>query len=116
MRQMAYAKDLKGEYVSIDNARNTQRLFCPICNKEVVPKQGEDKIWHFAHKAGECGKTGNVNNADLNKYIIKTTGNVIFEKDPNFFTCLRCRQTMRTSLGVKWGKEEYICKECFHLL
>lgn len=47
--------------------KNNQRIkaipqesaICPLCNQEVIPKCGEIKIWHWAHKANlECDSFG----------------------------------------------------------
>ena len=36
-------------------ATPNQKAICPLCNNEVIPKCGEIKIWHWAHKSGiEC--------------------------------------------------------------
>jgi competence protein CoiA len=34
---------------------NMKGTYCDICNKEVIPKCGQIKVWHFAHKvSNDC--------------------------------------------------------------
>lgn len=35
-------------------ARPGVQAICPGCQKEVIPRCGDFKIWHWAHKAGLC--------------------------------------------------------------
>lgn len=33
---------------------NSQYYYCPHCHKEMIPKRGSIRQWHFAHKANQC--------------------------------------------------------------
>lgn len=49
------SQDVTGEKVFARDANKEQKYTCPFCGGETIPKQGEVKIWHYAHKyLGEC--------------------------------------------------------------
>ena len=43
---------------SSEEAVRSERYRCPACREEVVLKQGERVIWHFAHRAGSSCRHG----------------------------------------------------------
>lgn len=48
---------VNGIKTSADNYVKSENdiLICPCCDSEIIPKQGDIKIWHFAHKSKiEC--------------------------------------------------------------
>lgn len=49
---MFIALDKDGNRISAENAVKGNKYFCPICREEVIVRQGEFVVWHFAHKAG----------------------------------------------------------------
>lgn len=55
---MLVALDKHGNRVMAENAIKGEKYFCQSCGEEVIPKQGEINIWHFAHMSGsECSDT-----------------------------------------------------------
>ncbi len=49
---MLFANDRKGHRVNAEYATKGQVYYCPICDVDLVLKQGEYRIDHFAHKKG----------------------------------------------------------------
>ena len=49
---MLFANDYKGHRVNAEYAIKGQKYYCPICDEDLVLKQGDFKIDHFAHKKG----------------------------------------------------------------
>lgn len=52
-----FAKDSKGEIVTINEVDKNikEDYFCPICGSSLIPRQGKEKAWHFAHDdASKC--------------------------------------------------------------
>lgn len=43
-----------GERVLASNATKDKKYYCPVCNEDVILKQGKTNITHFAHKSCEC--------------------------------------------------------------
>lgn len=118
-RNLAYAKDIEGNVVYIHDKKidaSNAMWFCPLCHKEVIPKRGDDMTWHFAHKDRKCGKEEQSNNAKLTQFIVKTKDSIPFDRDPRFFTCVKCRQTMRKPLGIRYKNDDYLCKDCYHMM
>lgn len=123
MRKLTVALTEKGERVHIDNfSKDTYdgALFCPHCKMEIIPKQGDNKIWHFAHKGMDCD-FGNLKTEDkethndsLGAFMTKTTtlDNYKFAKATKFL-CPICNETYPVIEGKEWSKEEYLCKKCF---
>ena len=50
---MFIALDKQGNRVHADDAVKTDVYFCQKCSKEVKPKQGKERKWHFAHVIDE---------------------------------------------------------------
>lgn len=48
---MYYAVDAEGKRVSIDDAKQSQTYYCPICGEPLIQKRGTIKEYHFAHKS-----------------------------------------------------------------
>src|SRR3989338_2694187 len=56
-RRLSWALDTDGNKVFIDDLKGEQlsgSFNCPHCFKDVYPKRGEKKVWHFTHKGEEC--------------------------------------------------------------
>lgn len=53
----SYAKDIKGHIVHIKDALPGGLYYCPQCGNEMIPKMGDIKVHHFAHKV-ECSCNG----------------------------------------------------------
>ena len=51
---MNIAIDDKGNRITASSAVKGEIYKCPLCNAEVIVKQGEINIDHFAHKSHEC--------------------------------------------------------------
>ena len=46
---MQFALNDKGDIIHASYADKSQQYFCPICNKNVIPRKGETNIDHFSH-------------------------------------------------------------------
>ena len=69
MRKLFVAKDHEGKKIHIDSlhgmdSKDHEKFFCPYCSREVIPRFGEQKERHFAHKDGSCGVELNSKNKD----------------------------------------------------
>lgn len=53
----AYARDIDGKLVYIDESIQGKVYYCPQCGNEMIPKMGEINTHHFAHKI-ECSCNG----------------------------------------------------------
>lgn len=52
---MITANNIFKERIIARDANKNGEYFCPACNQSLIVKQGEIKVWHFAHKYnGEC--------------------------------------------------------------
>jgi ribosomal protein L37AE/L43A len=49
-RSYSYARNSLGKITHIENSEAGQRYICIECGTEMIPRRGEEKIWHFAHK------------------------------------------------------------------
>jgi transcription elongation factor Elf1 len=123
MRKLTTAIDKKGNRINIDNYNkqsDSKQFFCPYCKKEVIPKQGNNKIWHFSHKGKNCN-LNELKQADnktkdfsLNNYMNKTVSSTNYKfSHPKKFLCPLCNEVHLFDNGKLWSKEEYICKKCF---
>lgn len=123
MRKLTVALNEKGEKIIIDNLFKEDLkgpYFCPICKTEVIPKQGNNKIWHFAHKFKDCehGKLREedkkTHNDSLGHFMQNTTSvNNYKFSEPTKFICPLCHETHSIQEGNKWSPKEYICKKCY---
>lgn len=59
-----YALDAESRLVHAEKADKSRKYFCPLCGEKMVPKQGDIRRWHFAHKA-------NVENCSYETYLHK---------------------------------------------
>lgn len=121
-RKLFVAKKENGDRVHVDSLRNTEeKLFCPHCDGEVIAKQGEEKIWHFAHKERVCSF---LMNAPKDKVIHKdmplegfsqTFSDEIVVEESSNYKCLNCGCVGNKEYGKNvLGK--WYCKDCFRLL
>lgn len=51
---MFYAINSNRTRISSLNATKGEKYYCPICNGEMILKNGEVNIAHFAYKNNEC--------------------------------------------------------------
>ena len=51
---MYEACDANGNYIDIDDAKQEEKYFCPVCGGELQIKKGDIREHHFAHLAGIC--------------------------------------------------------------
>lgn len=51
-----FALDKNDKYVHIDDVKRSdnKQYFCPYCHDFMIPKQGNIRQWHFAHKTDKC--------------------------------------------------------------
>lgn len=51
-----FALDINNSIIDIQNTGDlsNQQYFCPYCHKEMIPKRGNIRQWHFAHKSDKC--------------------------------------------------------------
>ena len=47
---MFYAKNSEGRRVFIDQTKEGELYYCPLCGSEVITKKGDINVHHFAHK------------------------------------------------------------------
>lgn len=110
-RKLFYAIDVDGRKINIDSLNDESReikLFCPFCKNEVIPKMGNQKIWHFAH-ISLCKIDEDLT---LDKFTDKTISidDIKFETDK--FTCGLCKFACDKSNGINFDGR-WICNECF---
>lgn len=126
MRKLTTAINKNNERIHIDSYNredSEDKFFCPYCKEEVIPKQGNNKVWHFSHKGKSCNLKSIKENEkkskeiSLNDYMSKTinTSQYNFSKS-NKFLCPFCHDTHLFENGVNWSGQEYICKKCFTTL
>ena len=51
---MYIAYDKQNNRIDIDDAVKSEIYYCPICEGQVIVKEGKVNAKHFAHKSGEC--------------------------------------------------------------
>lgn len=58
-----FALDNNNNLIDIKNADNTteKQYYCPYCHKEMIPKRGNRRQWHYAHK--------NLDQCSYDKYL-----------------------------------------------
>jgi len=126
-RELSMAKDESGSLVSIERLKEQQagRYFCPRCGNEVIPRQGSEKAWHFAHKEGRCGKTrnrmhehgktGQSGSRPLEEYGEGTISQDELQPvaDKGFRTCVRCRGGMSKERMQEVHPRTFLCRECY---
>lgn len=51
-----FALDINNNIIDIRDTDdlNNRQYFCPYCRKEMIPKRGNIRQWHFAHKVDKC--------------------------------------------------------------
>lgn len=119
--------DKLGKADNVDKANklekaNKEEFFCPHCSETVVPKMGEQKVWHFAHKdrpckpsySGEPDKSTD-SKIDLDKFGTTQTWKENTTVSPDFL-CFKCKKRFMKQLGLKWEGNEYICRACYDLM
>jgi hypothetical protein len=114
MRKLFYALS-DGKRILVDRLTDREKKFlCPHCRKPVIPKMGEEKVWHFAHVGEPCsflrksgGKEGSLAGlptVELSAFAMPT--------DEGRFGCRVCRKTGKKEGAVKVG-DGWVCRECY---
>ncbi|HII71757.1 TPA: hypothetical protein HA265_03305 [Candidatus Woesearchaeota archaeon] len=124
-RRLFIAVDVSGSRYHIDNIDKSipARFMCPYCSQEVIPKQGEKNIWHFAHKDQVCEhllKMG-IDDGENAKLDFKaqpsiSVSDIDIGSSSSKFLCVKCKKTFNKEFGKKWDSTEYICNGCFNSL
>lgn len=74
-----YARDARGKFVHIKDARAGEPYFCLECGNEMIPRLGEINAHHFAHKV-ECSCNGE---SYLHR-VAKERFKVIYDRSASF--------------------------------
>jgi hypothetical protein len=102
MVQYEYGKNLGGKIIHISQVNNNERImyFCIICDKELVPKTGDIKEHHFAHKNKniDCSKE---------KYFQLLGKMIILEK---YNECKMLKEPFIIKIKNKCKDNEILCK------
>lgn len=75
-----YSLDRKSRLINVNNAERGQDYYCPCCGAIMIPRQGSQRRWHFAHK-------GNVGKCSYETYLHKVAKRRIrecFNESPKF--------------------------------
>ena len=117
-RKLFYAFNANGEKYYIDklNSLNKSQIFlCPFCKREVIPRMGDNVIWHFSHRDTECAKlTGDSDPEFRNIFSFsETTEPIKFTMDSLSYQCPICKIVKPKELGVKFREGVHLCKECY---
>jgi ribosomal protein L37AE/L43A len=128
-RKLFYAKTKENAVVHIDYVEKALRedLFCPYCQDKVIPKQGEFKIWHFAHSGEPCSHSYDklepemrrliTNSEELSKFSDEinslSVSQIEVPQDCKEFQCTLCFRVGNKEYGKKWKQNLYICNSCF---
>lgn len=116
-RKLFYAKDAIGNRILIDKLLDReQKLFCPHCNEEVIPKMGQKNVWHFSHIGKECKflsknstKTENKKFGDYNFSEVEN----IDVTESNKYCCKICNGTRSKESGRRIKDSIWVCKTCY---
>ncbi|NOZ80725.1 MAG: hypothetical protein GXP63_03550 [DPANN group archaeon] len=124
-RKLGFALDEDGNSIAIESLKGKKRgtYRCLLCKKEVIPKMGKEKVWHFSHKGKDCPLTARPAALDaeqtqatsLEAFSQKTIplSEMEIRFDPNIITCQLCKLSVNRLLAVDIGKGRFLCKECF---
>ncbi|MFH1591182.1 MAG: competence protein CoiA family protein [archaeon] len=121
-RKLGMAKDDKGDTVSVERVRDApeSRYSCPRCGKEVVAKLGSERVWHFAHKEGDCRPPGQPGeerfvSKGLMSYGEGTTtlDEMPVEFNPDISNCPSCKTSMHKEAMVEVKEGLFVCKGCY---
>jgi predicted RNA-binding Zn-ribbon protein involved in translation (DUF1610 family) len=121
-RQLFVALDKDGRKVLVDDIdkQSTDKFCCPYCKREVIPKQGEKNVWHFAHKEEVCEYL-NIKSSDgladakldFSSSPTRSMEGIELGSDSTQFLCVKCKKRFAKAGGIKWQGNEYVCRECF---
>lgn len=85
----SYALDKNSQLIRIYDAIKGSEYYCPNCGEVMIPRQGEIRKWHFAHKA-------NLENCSYESYLHKLAKRLIcdcFNESPSFNIRYRAKGT-----------------------
>lgn len=54
MVQYQFAYDGEKRLIDVEDATRHTLYSCPYCHDEMIPKQGIERAWHYAHKTSPC--------------------------------------------------------------
>ncbi|MBN2880456.1 hypothetical protein JXM83_00225 [Candidatus Woesearchaeota archaeon] len=115
-RKLFIAIDKNGTKYHIDKLEDpSMELFCPFCKKAVIPKFGNVKVNHFAHKDLSCGLTKQNEGKETSLSSFKTiSSKEFFDKKPEseYFACPICKATIKKEYGIKFDETRFVCKNC----
>lgn len=114
-RYQHFALDINNSIIDIQETPglNNQQFFCPHCHNEMIPKRGNIRQWHFAHKSDKCSYDKYLHSiAELmimdwfnnNESIILSLDN--YEKCDRYDSCVfydkeNCRETIKSQYDLK---------------
>lgn len=115
-RRLFYAIDGTGEKYHIDHLKTKKEtLLCPHCRTPVIAKQGEEKIWHFAHVGELCSALKKIDadkeDEKLFRFQTEEAGKIEVG-DSTTYLCPHCKKVGNKVFAVKLDSG-YICKECY---
>lgn len=113
----SYAFDNESHLIHAEKAIKGNEYRCPNCGRKMIPKQGEKRVWHFAHKA-------NTENCSYETYLHKLAKRRIcecFNESAHFM--IQCQSKLRCNvdcpLGAKqpceWNENEKDLKQYYDL-
>lgn len=121
-RKLFVAKKEDGEKVHIDRLSSKEgKFFCPHCSSEVIPKQGSEKIWHFAHKERICSFLADKGKDAVSHHDVELVDfsenveEVIKVEESSNYKCVNCGSVGNKEYGKK-VMDKWYCKDCFQLL
>jgi ribosomal protein L37AE/L43A len=126
-RKLFYAKTTDEVVLHIDSIDKelNEELFCPFCKEKVIPKQGDMKIWHFAHAGNPCSHSYDKLDSEMKRMmtdnkLVSDFVNTSFSvsklevpQDCKEFQCTLCFRIGNKDYGVAWKNNLYLCKTCF---
>lgn len=124
-RKLFYAKGVPKDLIHIDKLTKEQHedmdYFCPFCGERVIPRLGEQKIWHFAHLGPPCNMSQKYeyDYKKLDQFMKKKTisiDDVRVPQDSREYQCLVCNRIGSKRYGKRVAKNIYVCNDCFKLL
>jgi DNA polymerase elongation subunit (family B) len=108
---------LKGtlEYVHPTLADKTLAYVCPLCQSDVIVRQGQSRKWHFSHKAdSECTYFAHPNESQLHFAAKMTLQNLLKRHIPLIITrpCGTCKQEEDSEITTD-ETSEIVCEYRF---
>jgi hypothetical protein len=105
----SYSLDSNSKLINIQDAVRRQKYYCPCCKSIMIPKQGPQRRWHFAHK-------GNDNKCSYETYLHKIAKRRIcesFNALPSFkieyyplIDCAKEECTIGRKVACNWASSD----------